>query len=264
MPTTYTHDVFGLEVYRKLPEEIKGVIRRNKELFRIGLHGPDLLFYHLVNKKVNQTGVAMHRQQARAFFEENMEKVRRDRDEALLAYLLGFGCHYLLDSACHPFVNRMEEEGVISHTNLEKEYDRFLLKLNGKDPNHYYPLKRLPVKKSYAKTIHKALPMISERQLLVAWKLMKHATNLMVCDDGGLRKETGTLAFRGLRLKEAQKLMEHFMGKKEMHGSQKPIEELHKRYQAALCTAPQELEQLYRLAKEDISLSERWDRTYNG
>ena len=47
MPTTYTHDLFGKKVYRQLPEEIRKVIRENGNLFRIGLHGPDILFYDL-------------------------------------------------------------------------------------------------------------------------------------------------------------------------------------------------------------------------
>ena len=30
MPTTYTHDKFGKDVYKKLPEHIKAVIRKGK------------------------------------------------------------------------------------------------------------------------------------------------------------------------------------------------------------------------------------------
>ena len=40
MPTTYTHDKFGKDVYKKLPEHIKAVIRKGKGLYRIGQHGP--------------------------------------------------------------------------------------------------------------------------------------------------------------------------------------------------------------------------------
>ena len=48
-------------------------------------------------------------------------------DEKLLAYLLGFGCHYLLDSACHPYIEDMAAKEVITHTLLEKEFDRTLM-----------------------------------------------------------------------------------------------------------------------------------------
>ena len=264
MPTTYTHDLFGKQVYRQLPDEMKAVIRKNGNLYRIGLHGPDLLFYHLFNGKVNKTGVAMHGRKGRAFFDEGMAKVREDRDEALLAYLLGFGCHYLLDSCCHPYVYRMVEEGVISHTNLEKEYDRYLLKLNGRDPNHYYPLESIPVRERYARTIHKAIPVIPEHLILTAWRIMRIATRLFVSDDGGFRKKAGIKITRALRLKSAEELMEHFMGYEELPGSEEAIQGLHEKYLEAVKEAPKELEELYALSKEDLPLSERWDRTYNG
>ena len=128
MPTTYAHDLFGKEVYRRLPADMRYVIRRHGDLYRIGLHGPDILFYYMVSKNpVTQFGVRMHQEKARTFFQEGMRQVRRTKDEALLAYLLGFGCHYMLDSACHPYVNKMADEGVVPHIVLEKEFDRVLM-----------------------------------------------------------------------------------------------------------------------------------------
>ena len=50
MPTTYAHDLFGKEVYKKLPSDMKALIRRHGDLYRIGLHGPDILFYYMVSK----------------------------------------------------------------------------------------------------------------------------------------------------------------------------------------------------------------------
>ena len=37
MPTTYAHDLFGQKVYRQLPDQVKEIIRKNGELYRIGL-----------------------------------------------------------------------------------------------------------------------------------------------------------------------------------------------------------------------------------
>ena len=97
MPTTYAHDLFGKEVYKRLPSDMKALLRRHGDLYRIGLHGPDILFYYMVSKNpVTQFGIEMHHEKARAFFEEGMRQVRRNDDEALFAYLLGFGCHYIL------------------------------------------------------------------------------------------------------------------------------------------------------------------------
>ena len=61
MPTTYAHDLFGKEVYKKLPSDMKALIRRHGDLYRIGLHGPDILFYYMVSKNpVTQFGIDMH------------------------------------------------------------------------------------------------------------------------------------------------------------------------------------------------------------
>ncbi len=52
MPTTYAHDRFGREVYEQLPANLKKIIRENKKLYLIGLHGPDIFFYyHPFSKK---------------------------------------------------------------------------------------------------------------------------------------------------------------------------------------------------------------------
>lgn len=127
MPTTYAHDLFGKKIYHKLPKEMQMVIQRNVNLYRIGLHGPDILFYHMLKPKVSTTGIRMHKEKAAPFFERGMAIVRETHDEKLLAYLLGFGCHYLLDSACHPYIEDMAAKEVITHTLLEKEFDRTLL-----------------------------------------------------------------------------------------------------------------------------------------
>ena len=89
MPTTYAHDLFGKKIYHELPVEMQAVIRRNVNLYRIGLHGPDILFYHMLKPEVSKTGIRMHKEKAAPFFERGMALVRDTHDEKLLAYLLG-------------------------------------------------------------------------------------------------------------------------------------------------------------------------------
>ena len=54
----------------------------------------------------------MHDQCADEFFENGMALYRRSGNEEILAYVLGFGAHYLLDSTCHPYVNEMSRKGI--------------------------------------------------------------------------------------------------------------------------------------------------------
>lgn len=71
MPTTYAHDLFGKRVYRRLPEKLQHLIRSNGNLYRIGQHGPDILFYYFISKNpVTQYGVRMHGRKARDFLKE--------------------------------------------------------------------------------------------------------------------------------------------------------------------------------------------------
>ena len=58
---TYAYDHFGKRVYRKLSAKLQHLIRSNGNLYRIGQHGPDILFYYFISKNpVTQYGVQMH------------------------------------------------------------------------------------------------------------------------------------------------------------------------------------------------------------
>ena len=264
MPTTYTHDLFGKKVYKKLPGEMREVIRENKDLYRIGLHGPDILFYLLMVPDVPRLGGNMHKEKAGAFFEKGMQKVRETGNRALLAYLLGFGCHYLLDSYCHPTVDRLAREGVISHTLSEKELDRTLMLETGRDPLRYYPSDCIVPKKKYAEVIHEVIPEVSAFQILWSLRMMKFITNAMVYDNRGRRKKALTFIGTVIMGKKSSSVLEHFMEKEPVKNSEGPVAELKGLFEEALLEAPKYLEELYALSKEERTLSERFDRTYNG
>lgn len=264
MPTTYTHDLFGKKIYRKLPADMQEIIRKNGDLYRIGLHGPDILFYLLMDVRVPKIGVRMHKEKAGAFFKKGMEKVRETGNEALLAYLLGFGCHYLLDSNCHPEVNRMDKEGIISHTLSEKELDRSLMVETGKNPLKFYPSDCIVPKISYAKVIHEVITEVSVEKIYWSLRMMKLVTNCMVCDNKGRRKKALVFIGRIISRSQTESVMEHFMEEKPVKGSKEPVEALRKLFDDALVESPGYLEELFALSKEDAPLSERFDRTYNG
>ena len=213
MPTTYTHDLFGKIVYKQLPEEIRKVIRKNGDLFRIGLHGPDILFYDLTNLSVSSIGVEMHSIPAASFFLRGMSMVRARDDERLLAYLLGFGCHYLLDSVCHPYVEDMAKAKVITHTLLEKEFDRTLMLETNKNPYHFYPSDCIVPKVSYARVIRKMFPGLGTRDILVSLRMMKFLTNAMVYDNRGKRRFLVALVTRIAGKRKSRSALEFFMEK---------------------------------------------------
>jgi hypothetical protein len=70
MPTTYAHYSFGERVRASLEGEVGRLISENLPLYHIGLHGPDILFYHnpLTHDFINELGHEIHRQTGSHFF----------------------------------------------------------------------------------------------------------------------------------------------------------------------------------------------------
>ena len=133
MPSNYAHYRFGQRVLEGLPEDLRRTIGENSRLYDVGLHGPDIFFYYDPFAKDNP-GSRFHRQSGREFFTRACRHLRLTPSGPGLAYLYGVLGHYCLDSVCHPFVNSIAAEGKIGHVELETEFDRYLLELDGKTP----------------------------------------------------------------------------------------------------------------------------------
>lgn len=137
MPSTYAHYRMGQEVADRVPEQTKRIINQNKQLFQIGLHGPDILFYYhpLVANKINAIGYGMHERPGREFFESAARVILENQeDSGYLAYIYGFICHFALDVTCHGYIDEKIAESGISHAEIEVEFDRSLMIEDGFDP----------------------------------------------------------------------------------------------------------------------------------
>lgn len=152
MPTTYAHYKFGKEVTGALPKQFQKSIESNQELFDIGVHGPDILFYYKVftTNHVNTTGYELHDQPAYAFFLQASQVIKRSLDQdAARAYIDGFICHFALDSECHKYIEKMIQVSGISHSEIEMEFDRMLLTEDFINPvsylgtNHVHPTSKM-------------------------------------------------------------------------------------------------------------------------
>ncbi|MGN0098402.1 MAG: hypothetical protein ACI38Y_03635 [Candidatus Methanomethylophilaceae archaeon] len=137
MPSTYAHYRFGRDVMASTRGDVCKDIVENLDLYNIGLHGPDILFYHdaLVKNRVNAIGFAMHDRPGKEFFGPAKEVLEGMADRSAgRAYLYGFICHFMLDSECHPYIEEKIAESGVSHTRIESEFDRVLLERDGFDP----------------------------------------------------------------------------------------------------------------------------------
>ncbi len=138
MPQTYAHQYFGDRVYSVLPEEIREVIYKEKDLFNIGLQGPDILFYYhpLKKNKIVALGDQMHEWDGEQFFRRALSAMSGGEfADAERVYLYGVLCHFTLDSICHPYIIQYDEqrEGV-THSVIEGDFDRLLIEKNGRNP----------------------------------------------------------------------------------------------------------------------------------
>lgn len=72
------------------------------------------------------------RETAREFFAPAKEAYAAAEDKgSALAYLLGFVCHFALDSACHGYIENKIAVSGVTHTEIESEFDRSLLLQDG-------------------------------------------------------------------------------------------------------------------------------------
>ena len=137
MPTTYAHWRFGDKCIRMLPDDLQNIILNNRAIFDYGVHGPDIFFYYncLKYNEVNRYGSAMHDipyKDTLAQIKKNFKKT--ENKDMALSYLLGFTCHFTLDSYCHGFIEKVDETMPYSHGKIESQFDRYLLIKDGFNP----------------------------------------------------------------------------------------------------------------------------------
>ena len=137
MPSTYAHYRFGCRVFESLPLDIQGVISRHRGNYDIGQHGPDILFYYkpLKSNSINSQGGSMHKIKGSELFTRFAMLLNANPgDEALESYLIGFVCHYALDSHCHSYIENKIRISGIDHVSIEAAMDRYLLLQDKKAP----------------------------------------------------------------------------------------------------------------------------------
>ena len=138
MPAVYAHKRFGDLVFEALPLRFQEAFEPYKDCFLLGLVGPDIFFYHKPFKanETRKRALQLHYDSGKEFFISAAKKicsqaVENFENTPLAAYTAGFICHFTLDNACHPRVYELEDTGV-SHGRIESEFDKHILRKEGK------------------------------------------------------------------------------------------------------------------------------------
>ena len=198
MPAMYAHDTFGRKVATKLPLSVKQPILQYPQMFRVGLQGPDVLFFTIRLRNIRS-----------ATWEDPCIKKQRDPfgkcsgnlesrwGKGFAAFLFdGLLCHFMLDSACHPYIDNQIEKIGVGHIAIETEFERLLLLLDGKDPVSFPVGYCMPTDEDLAQGIAPFYPGVSVRDMSRSIRAMRRYKNLLVMPNQLLRET----AKKGLHL----------------------------------------------------------------
>lgn len=196
MPSHYTHYRFGAAVLTTLPADIRRSIQRFRRLYDVGLHGPDLFFYHRLgtNRGTGSLGLKFHEQTGKTFFPRICRSIRLDPSEAASACLYGVLCHYVLDSTLHPFIVEQAKALGVTHVEIETEFDRFLMERDDKLPPDSTRLtNHLKLTDGECETVAKFYPPATGKTVKSALRATVVSIKLLYAPEGVPRKlvETG-------------------------------------------------------------------------
>lgn len=259
MPASYTHYDFGQAVYKKLSKELKEVIDENKEAYNIGLNGPDILFYFkpLSKNAINNFGHEMHRQKASEFFNEAKKHILENKEG--IPYILGFICHFILDSNCHPEIDRAMEESGVSHGEIEAELDGRIMRGNNLNPQEVNAGAHIIATRKNAKIISSFYQTINEDDIYKSLKSVRFYNQILMCQNefkrkiikGGLSKIKGSESF--------SKMIINIVPNPKCKSS---IDKLLVLYDKSVDEAVQMIEEYYENLNNDTPISKRFNRNF--
>lgn len=261
MPAIYAHNQFGNRVLQKLDEKKRTLILKYLRQFRIGLQGPDYLFFYkpLSKNPVSQIGYQIHRRPAKEFIEYARNVIRENgTDSPEYAYILGFICHFSLDSECHPFVAAEIERTGVGHIEIESEFEKFLMRKNGENPLAYPVGKTFPTDKETAACIAKFYEGVEADEAFKALKSMRRYKSILVAPG----KVKRTVLDTGMKLTgQYEALQGHLLKPADNPRCKESNRGLYERFQNAVPVAEQ-LIQNFDVYLNGERLSSRFDRNF--
>ncbi|MFD1735089.1 zinc dependent phospholipase C family protein [Bacillus salitolerans] len=131
MPNVWTHILFGNKVIERA--ELHNMVEDVRTYFQLGTQGPDPFFYHNYwpwkSKPVTLIGERIHYEQCGPFLMKMIQHGYENKsDSKLLAYILGFVTHHLLDRNTHPYIIYRSGNEENRHQKLEIIIDTILMK----------------------------------------------------------------------------------------------------------------------------------------
>lgn len=239
MPSNYAHYRFGTLIQDSIDPKARRAIGRFRRVFDVGLHGPDLLFYYnpFWKNKVSQLGSDFHKKSGKEFFTAACAALKAAPSEMGTVYLYGLLGHYCLDAQCHPLVIEKSNAGAVRHAELETDFDRYLLRQDGKLPPHLQCVNaHMKLTRGECVTVSQFFSPVTPAQIHQSIHNMRHQTKL-------LSHKNRRLLSAILKLTN-QNVQDHVMAVKANPRCEPLYPELMALYNAALQQYPRLLVQL--------------------
>ena len=142
MPAFYAHLCFARRTRETPPGNFISAYlpARWNAYYEAGAQGPDPLFFYnpAVRNPAGQLAHDIHESTGTKFFSEAAGRIQREpagsARDAMTAYALGCICHLALDASCHPEIETCIQKNRVSHHEIEKEMDKYLMRRDGVDP----------------------------------------------------------------------------------------------------------------------------------
>ncbi len=257
MPAYYAHYRFGARSIEGMPPEVRRRVQRFRQLYDVGLHGPDPFFYHniFLHDAAVELGNKTHRQTGQEFFIPACRRLRLEPNEAATAYLYGVLAHYCLDSICHPYVNAIDAEGSVGHVELETDFDRHLLTLDGKRPAHTFDCSpHMKLTQGECATVAEFYPPATPAMVSTSIRNMAAVVKLLASPPG-LRRSILNTAVKAT----GDKFAPHVMSRTPNPKCAGLVDDLQVLYQQAMEKYPSMLEQLLAHMKHNAPLGEDFE-----
>lgn len=259
MPSHYAHYRFGSAAIAFMDPHTRQTMQRFRQLYDVGLHGPDIFFYHSIffHGKAFNLAKETHGEAGMDFFARVCQQLRQEPNEAAMAYLYGVLAHYCLDSALHPFVKAQTEEGKIGHVELETEFDRFLLLRDGKrQPNTFDGSHHVKLTRGECSTAAGFYPTATAAMVNTGVRGMARWMKVLAMPNGNLRRIVEVCAGDSLR--------PHFMGRSPNKNCAHLNEPMLELYHQALERFPAMAAELQAHLADNAPLGEAFEATFNG
>lgn len=261
MPASYTHYSFGQEVYNRLPKELQKVIHINEDVYNIGLNGPDILFYYkpLRKNSINTLGHSMHKEEAYKFFNVAKEHIVEHENQVGIIYILGFICHFILDSNCHPFIAEAMKESGLSHNEIEAELDGRNMRINNQSQQLVNAGNHISATWENARIIAKFYEQVNEQQIYRSLKSVRVYNQLLLCQNSFKRTVIkGVLS----KVKGGESFSHMIINVVPNPKCKEILNKLVELYENSIDEAVQIVEEYYEGIKSDAPISKRFNRNF--